>query len=146
MFVALRVSSLRLAVQPLGSRGVSPLRTDAFLPRRVVGGDVVHVRGHDVAPLRVVLRGQLVAAADSSLDQIGVTIERQDVLDNGKQKIVVTITNRSTGLFKGTAASRRKRAIATLSALIGAQTLARAVDDPDLSKEILAAARDAFGS
>jgi hypothetical protein len=30
--------------------------------------------------------------------------------------------------------------------LIGALTLARAVDDPDLSKEILAAARDAFGS
>jgi TetR/AcrR family transcriptional repressor of nem operon len=50
------------------------------------------------------------------------------------------------GLFRGAAASRRKRAIATLSGLIGALTLARAVDDPNLSKEILAAARDAFGS
>lgn len=46
----------------------------------------------------------------------------------------------------GTAASRRKRAIATLAGMIGALTLARAVDDPSLSKEILVAARDAFGT
>jgi TetR/AcrR family transcriptional regulator, transcriptional repressor for nem operon len=53
---------------------------------------------------------------------------------------------RFAGLFRhGTAASRRKRAIATLAGTIGALTLARAVDDPDLSNEILAAARDAFG-
>ncbi len=45
----------------------------------------------------------------------------------------------------GAAASRRKRAIATLAGMVGALTLARAVDDPILSKEILAAARDAFG-
>ena len=45
----------------------------------------------------------------------------------------------------GTAASRRKRAIVTLAGLVGALTLARAVDDPDLSNEILAAAREAFG-
>ena len=49
------------------------------------------------------------------------------------------------GLFKGTAASRRKRAIATLSGLVGALTLARAVDDPALAKEILAAARMELG-
>jgi TetR/AcrR family transcriptional repressor of nem operon len=48
-------------------------------------------------------------------------------------------------LFRGTAASRRKHAIATLSGIVGALTLARAVDDPTLSKEILAAAREAFG-
>jgi TetR/AcrR family transcriptional repressor of nem operon len=47
---------------------------------------------------------------------------------------------------KGTAASRRKRAIATLVGMIGSLTLARAVDDPVLSKEILAAARGAFGT
>jgi TetR/AcrR family transcriptional regulator, transcriptional repressor for nem operon len=47
-------------------------------------------------------------------------------------------------LFKGTAAARRKRAIATLSGLVGALTLARAVDDAALSREILAAAREAF--
>jgi TetR/AcrR family transcriptional repressor of nem operon len=51
-----------------------------------------------------------------------------------------------TGLFKGTQARRRKRAIATLAGLVGALTLARAVDDPALSKEILAAARGTFGT
>jgi TetR/AcrR family transcriptional regulator, transcriptional repressor for nem operon len=44
-----------------------------------------------------------------------------------------------------TAARRRKRAITTLAGLYGALTLARAVDDPALSREILAAARDEFG-
>lgn len=48
-------------------------------------------------------------------------------------------------LRAGTAASRRKRAIATLSGIVGALTLARAVDDRALSDEILAAARDVFG-
>ena len=48
-------------------------------------------------------------------------------------------------LFRGPEASRRKRAIATLSGLVGALTLARAVDDPALSQDILAAAREAFG-
>ncbi|HVC60393.1 MAG TPA: helix-turn-helix domain-containing protein [Acetobacteraceae bacterium] len=45
----------------------------------------------------------------------------------------------------GTAANRRKRAIATLAGIVGAMTLARAVEDPALSKEILAAAREIFG-
>jgi TetR/AcrR family transcriptional repressor of nem operon len=45
----------------------------------------------------------------------------------------------------GTVVSRRKRAISTLSGMVGALTLARAVDDPILSEEILKAARDAFG-
>jgi TetR/AcrR family transcriptional repressor of nem operon len=45
----------------------------------------------------------------------------------------------------GTAASRRKGAIATLAGMVGALTIARAVDDPALSREILAVARDAFG-
>lgn len=45
----------------------------------------------------------------------------------------------------GTAASRRKRAITTLAGMVGALTLARAVNDPALSEEILATARDAFG-
>ena len=48
-------------------------------------------------------------------------------------------------LRNGTAASRRKRAITTLAGMVGALTLARAVDDPALSEEILATARDAFG-
>jgi TetR/AcrR family transcriptional repressor of nem operon len=47
-------------------------------------------------------------------------------------------------LRSGTAASRRRRAIATLAGMVGALTLARAVNDPTLSEEILEAARDAF--
>ncbi len=54
--------------------------------------------------------------------------------------------NRVAQLLRGgTASSRRKRAIATLAGMVGALTLARAVDDPTLSTEILAAARDTFG-
>lgn len=45
-------------------------------------------------------------------------------------------------LKSGSAASRRKRAIATVSGMIGALTLARAVDDPALSREILAATQE----
>jgi TetR/AcrR family transcriptional regulator, transcriptional repressor for nem operon len=37
--------------------------------------------------------------------------------------------------------ARRERAIATLAGLVGAMVLARAVDDPELSDEILAAGR-----
>jgi TetR/AcrR family transcriptional repressor of nem operon len=54
--------------------------------------------------------------------------------------------DRFSHLLKGgTAASRRKRAIATFAGIIGALMLARAVEDPALSEEILTAARDAFG-
>jgi TetR/AcrR family transcriptional repressor of nem operon len=53
---------------------------------------------------------------------------------------------RFTDFFKdATAARRRKRAIATLAGIVGALTLARAVNDAALSREILAAARDEFG-
>jgi TetR/AcrR family transcriptional regulator, transcriptional repressor for nem operon len=48
-------------------------------------------------------------------------------------------------LRSGTATSRRKQAITTLAGMVGALTLARAVDDPVLSREILAVARSAFG-
>src|SRR5215468_8712442 len=42
-------------------------------------------------------------------------------------------------------AARRQQAIATLAGLVGALVLARAVDDPAFSDEILAAARRRFG-
>jgi TetR/AcrR family transcriptional repressor of nem operon len=45
----------------------------------------------------------------------------------------------------GAAASRRKRAIATLAGIVGALMLARAVEDAALSDEILTTAREAFG-
>ena len=48
-------------------------------------------------------------------------------------------------LRNGPAANRRKRAITTLAGMVGALTLARGVDDPVLSNEILAVARHAFG-
>jgi len=48
-------------------------------------------------------------------------------------------------LRSGTAASRRRRAITTLAGMVGALTLARAVNDPGLSEEIVEAARDTFG-
>lgn len=40
---------------------------------------------------------------------------------------------------------RRRKALATLSGLVGALILARAVEDPDMSTEILSAASAAFG-
>ncbi|HWK43439.1 MAG TPA: helix-turn-helix domain-containing protein [Stellaceae bacterium] len=43
-------------------------------------------------------------------------------------------------------AAPREQAIATLAGLIGALVLARAVDDPELSDEILAASRAAYGN
>jgi TetR/AcrR family transcriptional repressor of nem operon len=53
--------------------------------------------------------------------------------------------DRIVSLLKhGTPAARRRRAIATYAGMVGALTLARAVDDPALAREILAAARDAF--
>jgi TetR/AcrR family transcriptional repressor of nem operon len=42
-------------------------------------------------------------------------------------------------------AVRRKRALATMTGLVGALILSRAVDDPNLSDEILEAATTAFG-
>lgn len=49
-------------------------------------------------------------------------------------------------LKRGTPAARRRRALAAYAGMVGALTLARAVDDPDLAQELLAAARDSFGT
>jgi TetR/AcrR family transcriptional repressor of nem operon len=48
-------------------------------------------------------------------------------------------------LRSGTAAGRRRRAITTLAGMVGALTLARAVNDPILSEEILETACDTLG-
>jgi TetR/AcrR family transcriptional repressor of nem operon len=53
---------------------------------------------------------------------------------------------RLAGLCRGTAAVRRRRAITTLAGVVGAMTLARAVEDPVLSDEILSTARQVFGN
>ena len=55
--------------------------------------------------------------------------------------------DRIAGFLKlGTAAARRRRAIATYAGLVGALVLARAVDDQALAGEILSAARHGFGT
>jgi TetR/AcrR family transcriptional repressor of nem operon len=56
-------------------------------------------------------------------DGLGALIERMTMLAQGR-----------------TRAARRKTALATMSEMVGAMVLARAVDDPDFSREILAAA------
>ncbi len=43
------------------------------------------------------------------------------------------------------AAARREKALATMAGLVGALTLSRAVDDPELADDILAAAANTFG-
>jgi TetR/AcrR family transcriptional repressor of nem operon len=84
-------------------------------------------------------------------DGCGLAALGSDVAREGKgvrralTEYVATRLDWIAGLFKGTAAARRRRSIATLSGLVGALTLARAVDDPALAKEILAAARTEFG-
>jgi TetR/AcrR family transcriptional repressor of nem operon len=45
----------------------------------------------------------------------------------------------------GSAAARRRQALATMAGMVGALMLSRAVNDPKLSAEILDAAADAFG-
>jgi TetR/AcrR family transcriptional repressor of nem operon len=71
---------------------------------------------------------------------------RHDGVRRGVTENVRAQLDRFTRLLRdGPAARRRERAIATLAGMVGALTLARAVDDPALSKEILAVARDAFG-
>jgi TetR/AcrR family transcriptional regulator, transcriptional repressor for nem operon len=64
----------------------------------------------------------------------------------GVTSYVRTALERLAGLCRGTAAARRRRAITTLAGVVGAMTLARAVEDPVLSDEILSTARHVFGS
>jgi len=78
---------------------------------------------------------------------LGADIARQS---EGVRRVLTAYVraqlDRLARLFRnGTQASRRRRAITKLAGMVGALTLARAVDDPALSKEILAVARDAFG-
>jgi len=79
---------------------------------------------------------------------LGADIARQgDCVRRGLTAHVRAQVTRLAGLIgRGGAAHRRQRAIATLSGMVGALTLARAVDDRALSEEILKAARDAFGA
>jgi len=78
---------------------------------------------------------------------LGADIAREDTaVRRGLTAHIRAQFDRIAALLKaGGAAHRRKRAIATLAGMVGALTLARAVDDAALSREILAAAREVFG-
>jgi TetR/AcrR family transcriptional repressor of nem operon len=84
-------------------------------------GCAVAALGADIARQRIGVRRELTGYVRAQLDRLALLIRR------------------------GPIARRRKRAIATFAGMVGALTLARAVDDPALSKEILAVAREAFG-
>ena len=85
------------------------------------GGCVMAALGGDVARQGVAVRLKLTVHVRAQLDRL------------------------AGWLSGGNASARRERAIATLAGLVGAMVLARAVDDPELSDEILAAARAAYG-
>jgi len=79
---------------------------------------------------------------------LGVDAARQDgpvrrAFTEGLRPFIDTLTNLLPGRSK---AARREKALATLSGLVGAVILARAVDDPALSDEILAAAKANVGA
>jgi len=76
----------------------------------------------------------------------GEMARRGEGVRSGITSYLRTALERLAGLFRGTAAVRRRRAITTLAGVIGALTLARAVEDPVLSEEILSTAREVFGS
>ena len=84
-------------------------------------GCAVAALGADVARQSPALRKTLTAGVGRQIDRIVSLLKR------------------------GTPAARRRRAIATYAGMVGALTLARAVDDPALAREILATARQAFG-
>jgi TetR/AcrR family transcriptional repressor of nem operon len=73
---------------------------------------------------------------------LGSDAARQDrsirrTFSQGLASFIDTIASLSPGR---TRASKRKKALSTMSQMVGAVVLARAVDDPDLSREVLAAA------
>jgi TetR/AcrR family transcriptional repressor of nem operon len=79
-----------------------------------------------------------------TLAALGCDIARQDGgVRRGLTEYVRAQVARLARLVGGKPEASRAQALATLSGLVGAVVLARAVDDPALSDEILAAARAA---
>jgi TetR/AcrR family transcriptional repressor of nem operon len=84
--------------------------------------------------------GCMIAALGSDIARQGAGVRR------GTTAYVRAHLDRiSRWIGERSAADRRRQAIMTLSGIVGAMVLARAVDDPALSDEILAASRAAFG-
>lgn len=84
-------------------------------------------------------KGCAVAALGAALARQGPGVRRVFT-----SQVVARLDRLSRLITAGLPSVRRKRAIATFAGLVGAMTLARAVDDRALSDEILAAARDIF--
>jgi TetR/AcrR family transcriptional repressor of nem operon len=84
--------------------------------------------------------GCLLAALGSDAARQGPAV-RQAVTDGVRQQI----EGLSTLVPGRTKAARRQRALADYASLVGAMVLARAVDDPELSDEILQATAAALG-
>lgn len=82
--------------------------------------------------------GCALAALGSDIARQGPKVRRR-LTDHLRQSIERIAGRRPS-------AARRQQAIASLSSLVGALVLARAVDDAALSDEILAAARSALGA
>ena len=76
----------------------------------------------------------------------GDVARRGEGVRSGVTSYVRTALEWLAGLCRGTPAARRRRAITTLAGVVGAMTLARAVEDPVLSDEILSTARQVFKS
>jgi TetR/AcrR family transcriptional regulator, transcriptional repressor for nem operon len=86
-------------------------------------------------------------AGGCALAALGAEMARRgEAVRSNATPYVRGLLERLAGFFKGSIAARRRRAIATLAGIVGALTLARAVEDPALSDEILSAARQVFGS
>jgi TetR/AcrR family transcriptional repressor of nem operon len=81
-----------------------------------------------------------------ALVALGGDMARSKGVRSGATSYVRSQLEWLAGLFRGPTAVRRRRAISTLAGVVGALTLARAVEDPTLSDEILSTARQVFGS
>lgn len=84
-------------------------------------------------------RGCLVAAVGSDMARQPKSVRR--AFTDGLRTRIDALTTLVTGRSR---AARREKALATLAGLVGALVLARAVNDPALSDEILGAASATF--
>lgn len=84
--------------------------------------------------------GCAVAALGADVGRQGEAVRRTFT-----QSVRIQVDRITSFLKRGTPAARRRRALATYAGMVGAITLARAVDDPAFAEEILAAARESFG-
>lgn len=87
------------------------------------------------------------SAAGCPIAALGVDVSRQGGAVRGAfTRGLRPFIDRLQRLVPGRSAeAKRKAALATLSGMVGALILARAVDDPTLSEEILEAARESLG-